>query len=113
MFKQSISLVATTLGLLLLALSFTWPSLIDKNSIWSSEQELSRGDALAELHRQSNHASSELALQQARERVGRSNVALKQALDRHEWTIQLLKWSGISLVCAGAIFLLATRDTIA
>jgi len=111
MLKRFISPVATVIGVLLLALSFAWPSLIDENKIWSTEQELERGDAIAELHRQSNHSSSERALQQAKERVARSNAALSQARNRHDRTILILKWSGIFLVGVGAIALLVTRNS--
>jgi hypothetical protein len=110
---KTISPLATALGVLLIILSFAWPSLIDQDSVWSDEQEQERGDAIGELHRASHGAShgasSSEALELAQARIKRSNTALKQARDGHQWTIYLLKWSGIFLVAVGAIALIATR----
>ncbi len=65
---KTISPLATALGVLLIILSFAWPSMIDQNSVWSDEQEQERGEAIGELHRasHSHSASSSEALEQAR-----------------------------------------------
>ena len=103
--------MAAGLGLLLLILSFVWPSISDPNAGWTADQAQERGDAVAELHRQSYAPASDQALANARDRMRQSDVAFQNALDQRSRFVAILKWSGIALVAIGAIALVASKNS--
>ena len=111
MIKQLVPPLACGFGLVLLILSFVWPSITDPNAAWTADQAQERGDAIAELHRQSHAPVSDQALEHAQERMQQSNVALQDAIDRRSRFVTILKWSGIALVAIGAITLVVPQNS--
>jgi hypothetical protein len=111
MVKQIVPPVASGLGLLLLILSFVWPSITDPTAGWTAEQAQERGDAVAELHKQTYAPASDQALKNAKDRMRQSDVAFQDALNQRSRFVAILKWSGIALVAIGAITLVVSKNS--
>jgi hypothetical protein len=117
MIKQLVPPLASGIGLVLLVLSFVWPSITDPNAVWTADQAQERADAFAVLHSQScdcqacQAPASDEAQKQATERMRQSNVAFQAALTRRSRFVATLKWSGIAFVTIGVITLVATQKS--
>lgn len=109
-------LIAVGVGILLVALSFAWPSVIG-NAGWSQEQASEHAAAAAELHRlvhaqahaqeaeHEGHAEEEHAggsLEEARGRYERSSAMLEQARSYRRWTATILRLTGVFCTLSGA-----------
>jgi hypothetical protein len=117
---RDLPLIALSIGILLVALSFAWPRIIG-GVVWNEQQASEHAEAAAELHRLS-HAQSHAeghgagakeehqagSLAEARQRYELSQAALQQAQAYRWGSTQLLRWAGgfCSILGAAAYLLL-------
>ncbi len=104
--------IAMATGLVLFALSFAWPQVVDSDAVWSDEQARERSEAATELRRlkqahgedeaKAHDESGDAAkLAKAQQRYQRSNAELESARSRRGWSAALLRWGGGLLALAG------------
>ena len=109
-------LIAVGVGIVLIALSVAWPSIIG-NSGWSEQQASEHAKASAELHQlahakaRSHPADHEAegeeeheagSLDEARGRYERSSAMLEQARSYRRWTGTFLWLTGVFCTLSGA-----------
>jgi hypothetical protein len=115
-------LIVTGIGVLLVGLSFVWPSIVGPK-VWSDEQALRHSRISAEMHgfaHQESHdpdldpeaqqQAQARSLEEARQRFQQSQEMLQQAQAYRDGVPKLLRWAGgLCVVLGGAGFFLLRR----
>ena len=108
-------------GLLLIALSVVWPRVFTGRSGWTDEKALAYQAASAEVHRLSMQAATgapenqtrahQEELADAESKYAALRAELDTARGRPARIVAMLRYGGILLLVAGALGLLARRDS--
>jgi hypothetical protein len=115
-----LAMTAIAVGVLLVLVSFAWPSLVPRESVWSDEQAEQWRQEGGEVHRLAHeraHADAHPGeaeamsadLEAAKSRYQRWDVELKEAQAVRQRHAAILKWIGVGCMVAGVGVLLVAR----